>query len=223
MRRLVRIRVHWVWLLAACAAMATAVRAADGDPSDKARRDLLNVDRAAAQARYDQTVRECQRAFAVTDCVNRAKSERRAALDRVSREQAALDDAERKRRAEERQQRIAKKQAQQAQQAKQSQRSVDTRAAASAPPLQVRAPRQASSAASVPAKPARRAEPRTPEAAAAAEAEAAERAALSQQRRERAQAHEEAVRKRNAERAAQRPPAAPLPVPQASGAASAIR
>ena len=199
--------------------MATAVRAADGDPSDQARRDQLNTERAAAQARYDQTVRECERAFAVTDCVNQAKAERRTALDRMSREQAALDDAERKRRAEERRQRIAKKQAQQAQQ---SPRPVDTRGAASAP-LQVRAPRQASSAASAVAKPARRAEPRTPGAAAAAEAEAAERAALSQQRRERAQAHEEAVRKRNAERAAQRAPAAPLPVPQASGAASAIR
>jgi colicin import membrane protein len=198
---------QWGWLFAAWAAVATTARTADGDPADDtARRKQLDVDRAAAQARYERTVRECESHFVVTACVDQAKAERRMALDRVAREQAALDDAQRKRRAEERRQHIAQKQAQQA--------SAARGAAAPTPPLQVGTPRP--SLAGSTARPARRAEVRSSEAAAAAAAEAAHRAAQAQERREHAQAHEEAVRERNAERAAQRAPAAPLPAPGAS-------
>ncbi|HSB25103.1 MAG TPA: hypothetical protein VLE94_18535 [Burkholderiaceae bacterium] len=199
------------WLLVLGLVGAVAARAAEGDAvSDKAQREQLDVRRAAAEARYERTVRECERGFVVTSCVDKAKAERRATLDRISREQVALDDAQRKRRAEERRQRIAEKQAQQA-----------LRGSASAPGAEVLAPRAPSAPASS-ATPGRRFEQRTAEEEAAAQAEAARRAAQAQERRERAQAHAEAVRQRNAERAAQRPPAAPLPVPGAS-AASAIR
>jgi len=200
-----RFRVRTTCLVAV--SMATlAVRAADDVP-DKVRRDQLVGERAAVQARYEQAVRECQRGFVVTGCVNQAKAERRAALDRIAREQAVLDDVQRRQRAEERRLRIAQKQAAQAQ------RAAAASSAGSAPPAQLRAPR-ASPAASA-AKPGRRYEPRSADTAAAAASEAAERAAQSEQRRERAQAHEEAVRQRNAERAANRAPAAPLPVPSA--------
>ncbi|HET7525106.1 MAG TPA: hypothetical protein VFK10_04115 [Burkholderiaceae bacterium] len=212
---------HHGWTMAiamALALAAVAVRAADAEPpSDKARREQINAERAAAQARYEQAIAECERGFVVTSCVNQAKAERRAALDRLSREQMALDDAQRKRRAEQRRQQIAEKRAQQAQEA------AAARDAASSPAPQVRTPRQPAAPASG-AKAARRAEPHSSDAAAATAAEATERASDAQERRERAQAHEEAVRKRNAERAAQRPPAAPLPLPDAaSGPANGAR
>jgi|KBSSwiStaDraftv2_1062776.scaffolds.fasta_scaffold874516_1 hypothetical protein len=204
---------HAVWLVALWLAATLPTRADEADAADKAGREQLDAQRAAAQTRYDDAVRECERGFVVTACVNNAKAERRATLDRVAREQAALDDAQRRRRAEERRQRIAQKQAQQAAAA----------SAAASPEVQVRPPRPPL-AASAASKPARRFEPRSPAEAAAADAEAAERAAQAQERRERAQAHEEAVRRRNAERAAQRAPAAPLPAPDgASAAASALR
>jgi hypothetical protein len=176
--------------------------AAVGDEGQQ--RERMARDRAAAQSRYEQAVRACEAGFVVSGCIEKAKSERRATLDRLAREQATLDDAVRKRRAEERRQRIASKQ-----------HAAAARTAASAPEVQTRPPRPAASAASVP-RSARKAEPRSSEAAAAAEAEAAERSVQAQQRRERAQAHADTVRQRNAERALQKPPAAPLPVPSGS-------
>src|SRR5262245_38404159 len=196
--------------LAALALAAITVHADDAEPpSDKERREQINAERAATQARYEKAVAECERGFMVTSCVNQAKAERRTALDRLSREQMALDDAQRKRRADERRERIAQKKAAQAAASE----------AAASPPQAQRTPRQSAVPASG-AKAARRAEPRSSEAEAAAAAEAAERASDAQQRREKAQAHEEAVRKRNAERAAQRTPAAPLPVPDAQAASA---
>lgn len=179
--------------------------AADAPADDTQRRERLGAERAAAQARYEGAARECQSTFAVTGCMNQAKSERRSALDRIAREEASLDDAQRRRRAEERRQRIAQKQ-----------QAVSSRAAASAPDVRLRTPRQAAPSASTP-RPSRRAEPRSPAAEAAEAADAKRRAEQAQQRRERAAAHEEAVRQRNEkERASGKPPAAPLPVPPAS-------
>jgi len=199
-----------VWWLAVLALAATAAHAVDAEPpSDKERREQIDAERAATQARYERAVAECERGFVVTSCVNQAKAERRAALDRLSREQMALDDAQRKRRAEERRDRIAQKKAEAAQAA----------SGAASSPRTERIPRESAAAASG-AKAERRATPRSAEAAAAAASEAAERASDAQQRREKAQAHEEAVRTRNAERAAQRPPAAPLPVPGAPAAST---
>lgn len=191
----------------ACAAGLVALGAAAADtPADEVqRRERLAAERVAVQARYDTAVRECEKAFAVTGCMNRAKSERRSALDRIAREELSLDDAQRRRRADERRQRIAQKQ-----------QAAASRAAASAPDLRLRAPRQAAPAASAP-RPSRRAEPRTPEAAAAEAAEAKRRSEQAQKRRERAASHEQAVRERNEkERASGKTPAAPLPVPPAS-------
>jgi hypothetical protein len=198
----------WERCLLLCIACVAAwpAEAADGAADDAARRERLAAERAAAQVRYDDAVRGCQSVFAVTGCINQARAERRAALDRVSREQATLDDAARKRRTEERRQRIAQKQ-----------QAAAARAAASAPEVQLRAPRQAPAASGT--RPSRRAEPRSAEAAAAAEAAASQRQAQSAQRRERAKSHEQAVQRREAERNANRAPAAPLPVPSASAVA----
>jgi len=195
-----------VLLLCAACLVAPPAHALDPSADEVQRRERLGTERTAAQARYDAAARECESAFAVTGCVERARAQRRIALDRITREEAALDDAQRRRRAEERRQRIAQKQ-----------QAAAARAAASAPDVRLRAPRQVAPPASAP-RAARRAEPRSAEAEAAEAAAAKQRAAQAQQRRERAAAHEEAVRQRNQkERAEGKPPAAPLPVPQASG------
>ena len=195
---------RWILLTVAClGALCAGVARAQTD--DAQRRERLGSERAAAQARHDAAVRECEKAFAVTGCMDRAKSERRATLDRLAREEAALDDAQRRRRAEDRRQRIAQKQ-----------QAAASRAAASAPDVRLRAPRQLPPSASAP-RPSRRAEPRSPEVEATEAAEARRRAEQAQKRRERAAAHEEAVRQRNEqERAAGKVPAAPLPAPGAS-------
>lgn len=194
------------WMVAWCTVLlAVPAGAADPSAEEAQRRERLGVERAAAQTRYDAAARECQNAFAVTSCMNQAKSERRSALDRIAREEAALDDAQRRRRAEERRQRIAQKQ-----------QAAAARAAASAPDVRLRTPRQVAPPASAPGH-TRRAEPRSPETEAAEAAAAKRRVEQAQQRRERAAAHEEEVRQRNEkERAGGKPPAAPLPVPQAS-------
>jgi colicin import membrane protein len=192
-----------------CAACLPALPVWSVDPpaDEVQRRERLGTERAAAQARYEAAVRECERAFAVTGCVERARAERRVTFDRITKEEAMLDDAQRRRRAEERRQRIAQKQQEAA-----------ARAAASAPDMRSRQPRQIAPPASAP-RASHRAEPRSREAAAAEAAAAKQRAAQAQRRRERAAAHEEAVRQRNEkERAEGKPPAAPLPVPSASAA-----
>jgi colicin import membrane protein len=194
-------------LLFWCAAclVALPVFAADPPADETQRRERLAAERAVAQARYDTAVRECQTAFAITGCINQAKAGRRSALERITREEALLDDAQRRRRADERRQRIAQKQ-----------QAVAARAAASAPDVRLREPRQVAPPASGP-RPSRRIEPRSRETEAAEAAAAKHRVEQAQRRRERAAAHEEAVRQRNEkERAEGKPPAAPLPVPQAS-------
>jgi hypothetical protein len=194
-------------LFAGCAACLLALPMAVADvPAEEAqRRERLAAERSAAQARHDATVRECQAAFAVTGCIERAKAERRRVLDRISREEANLDDAQRRRRAEERRQRIAQKQ-----------HAAAVRAAASAPDVRLRPPRPMALPASA-VRPSKRAEPRSAAEEAAEAAAAKERAERAQRRRERAAAHQEAVRLRNEqERAQGKQPAAPLPVPPAS-------
>jgi hypothetical protein len=190
----------WACGLLGCLVAAPAF-GADATADDSQQRQRLAAERAVAQARFEATARECRSAFAVTGCLDQAKAERRRTLDRIARDETALDDAQRRRRAEERRQRIAAKQ-----------QAAAARAAASAPDVKLRAPRPDAPASSA-SRPSRRAEARTREEQAAEEAAARERAEQSQRRRERAAAHEEAVRQRNAERAARKPPAAPLPVP----------
>ncbi|MCW5659480.1 MAG: hypothetical protein KIT60_17400 [Burkholderiaceae bacterium] len=193
-------------LLVGCAlGLALPAGSADAPADEAPRRERLAAERAAAQARYDAAVRECQKAFAVTGCINEAKSERRGTLDRIAREEASLDDAQRRRRAEERRQRIAQKQ-----------QAAAARAAASAPDMRLREPREIAPVAGA-QRPSRRAEPRTPQEEAAEAAAARQRAERARLRRERAAAHEEAVRRRNQqEREDGKVPAAPLPVPKAS-------
>jgi colicin import membrane protein len=182
----------WRWLvLTMFAAPAFA-----GDGIDvAAQRERITHERAQAEANYHKEATRCAGQFSVTACVDRARSERRAAVERLDHERAVLDDMERKRRAAERMRRIQDKM-----------RAAETRSPPQvhAIPRSAKAGRAAASAAAPDAAPP----------ASSAPARAAE-AAYKQRKRE-AAAHREAVERRNAERAARRAPAAPLPAPSAA-------
>ena len=61
-----------VWIPVLAGLLACSVRAADEPAEEAQRRERLAAERAAAQSRYDAALRECQSAFAVTGCVDRA-------------------------------------------------------------------------------------------------------------------------------------------------------
>jgi hypothetical protein len=183
--------LHRIWP-ALLIGLATAAFA-EGDPAAiKNERARLTRERAAAEARFDAERRDCEQRFVVTACLDRAKAQRRATLDELARQRTVLDDIQRRERAAARQREVEKRQ-----------REAEVRAT-SAPGLStvVRPPREPA------ARPARASSAviadRRLEAAGQ---EAANREDHERRLRE-AQAHREAVERRNAERAARRPSAA---------------
>jgi hypothetical protein len=186
---------------------SAAVASADDAATQRAR---IERERAAIEARARAGERECAQRFAVSSCLARVREERREGLQRLDQQQALLDDAQRKRRAAERQARIMQRQQAQA-------RADEQRL----PPPSSRPVREAlmptPDGAQTEAVPATR--PRASAAAAREAAEAARRAEASQRRAKEVEAHRAAVERRNRERAARKPPAASLPVPAASSPA----
>lgn len=194
---------------------------------------VIRQEKHALEQAFEKQLAECQNRFAVSECVERARRQRRAAIKPLQDRELRLDDAERQRRAEARRQTLAEK---------------GRRAAEMppAPPTDLRAreptaphhaaPRASGSASgplSVPMDPAaleaaRRAAERQSEASAAAasRAKAAERADAASdagarveaaRRRAEAQAAIRArVARKEAERKAKGKAAVPLPVPAAS-------
>jgi colicin import membrane protein len=159
-----------------------------------AERARIATERATAEATLAQRERECSTRFVVTACVEEARTAYRATIASLRREQAVLDETERRQRAAERQQRLSAKED------------------AAVPPTP-RAPRvaraarpllQADDAASAPAPAARPDDKKSEEAA---------RAAAYAARIEAAQAHRAAVERRNAEREKKGKKAQPLPLP----------
>jgi colicin import membrane protein len=195
-------------LLMLAAASPSAVAAPQ---SDAAQRERIARDRAVIEREAQATQKLCAQQFAVTDCVDRAKAERRQRLRPLERELAALDDAQRKRRAAERLAQIQQRQASQA----------DVRPEVSVHKRKVAGGEQAGpvDAAAMAVEP----QPRSSAQAAQSEAEAAKRAAASAKRTEQANAHRRVVEQRNAERARQGAPASSLPVPPAPPAPEASR
>jgi len=88
--------------LALLAGTAGAAAAAD----ERAERERIARERAAVQSRYAQQEQACRGQFAVTACVDRARAERREAMDHLTEQERVLDEAQRKRRAAERLARI---------------------------------------------------------------------------------------------------------------------
>lgn len=211
------------WLVAGLLALAMPAPAEPGDADERQR---IAKERAAVDQRFQAAQQACEARFASTACLDQARAERRGALEQLRREQLLLDTAQRRQRAADRLRRIQDKQ-----------READARPPAA--PMVAASGVQSAAAPGLSrqgaARSARRAEPaasattprarvdRPPAAAApdAAERRAAKRA--DHDRRQAAfQAHREAVLRRNAERAARQPPAAPLPPRPGLPAASAV-
>lgn len=177
----------------------------------KAQRAQIDAARRQANVAYAERERRCQEQFVVTACVENARAERRRELDRLSREQAVVDEALRKQRAAERLQTLADKQ-----------RAARQRASEPVPPPRVllqkppRAAQGAASGASGPGAargerlgvlPADRSTP----------AERRDNKDAFQRRQQQAEEHRRQVEQRNAERAVRASkPASGLPTPAAS-------
>jgi hypothetical protein len=86
--------------------LAAPVLAAQDDTGERAR---IAAERTAAEATLAERERECSTRFVVTACVEEARSDYRATLDGLRRQQALLDEAERRQRAGERLDRLAAK------------------------------------------------------------------------------------------------------------------
>lgn len=71
------------------------------DEGSAAQRARIAAERGQAEATYQAQEKECYRKFAVTDCLNAAKAERRQVLADLRRQEISLNDAERKRKAAE--------------------------------------------------------------------------------------------------------------------------
>ncbi|WP_127996487.1 hypothetical protein [Piscinibacter defluvii] len=176
------------------------LHAAQPPGSDAQERARIAAERRAAESAYAEQVRECQGRFAVTPCIEEARAARREKLIVLRRQQALLDEAQRKQRAAERMATIRDKVS--AEESRQRQPAGEARAREA--PMRIVAPR-AGRAAVTPAAPA--------SAASAARSAAEERKRARYEARQReAQAHREDAQRRAAERAASgKKPSAPLP------------
>lgn len=211
------------WLLCGlCCAGASAQAQTPAGPAGE--RQRLAAERAAVEVRYVEREAACQQRFAVTDCVNDAKKERRDALAPLRRLGAAIDDAQRKQRAAQRREDVRRK----VDNAQTREREVVVREAPAAARLPAAAP--PAEAGSAPQRKAREATPKpaprrvtartAPELPTDAERRAREADAQARiaARKQAAQAHREAVENRNAQRALSGKQADPLPVPPARAA-----
>lgn len=188
-------------LLAALALAAwLPLQAAEPVGTDAQERARIAAERRAAETTYAEQVRECQGRFAVTPCIEEARAARREKMMALRRQQALLDEAQRKQRAAERMAAIRDKVT--AEEARQSQPASAARPREA--PMRIVAPR-AGKPVAAPASPA--------SAASAARSAAEERNRARYEARQReAQAHREDAQRRAAERAAAgKKPAAPLP------------
>jgi hypothetical protein len=82
---------------------------AQDDASVAAERARLKAGREKAEAEFRAQEQACYRKFAVNDCLSAARAKRRTAVDDLRRQEIALNDAERKRKAAERRQAIEDK------------------------------------------------------------------------------------------------------------------
>lgn len=201
--------------------------------SDEAfQRQRIDRERAQAEASFAQQEYVCSQRFAVTACLEAAKSERRAQLDGLRRQEEVLDANERRRRAGARLEVIRQKTeaeaALRAAHGASSARSTPAATAASATPPSSPVRTTAPPPADTPAPPTPAAAPTSPKAAAAdagrrraaAASAAAERAEATRNEREKALQAEKA---RTGPATSTRPSAAPLPPRPAIPPASAPR
>jgi hypothetical protein len=164
--------------------------------SDEAERAQIRQARDAVEMQHTQQQEACRKQFVVTPCLEKARADKNEKLKVLRAQEAELDDAVRRERAQAHALRMAEKA--QAAQARE----------ASKPPKPSKEPSAATPKAVKPAKPKASAPDRSAE-------EKRQREAFEARQRE-IQAHREEVEKRNVERAARKPPK-PLPVPASAG------
>lgn len=168
---------------------------------EAAERERIARERAEATARHERQQRECEQRFAVTACVEEARAEHRQTLMRLRRQEALLDQAQRRQRAAQRLAEIEQKTRQE--------RSAPAERAAlpGAEPRRPRAPAvatvRAAPAASAASAPDRGAE------------EARSRARFDARQREAVTRREAAEQRRIEREKSGKTPAAPLPDPAA--------
>ncbi|WP_428418977.1 hypothetical protein [Methylibium sp.] len=180
---------------------AASLSRGEAGASDTALRERLSTERRQVERDYAAQERECAQRFLVTACVDAAKVQRRDALKRLSTREAALDDAERTRRAAARQQHID---------AKLDRQVRDREERASAPLIPFEA---ASAAIRTPARTTARAPASIPPIDEAQRRADEQRSRTEYETRQRqVEARQRAAAQRQAQRAGSRkPPAAPLP------------
>ncbi len=178
-----------------------SVSRGEAGASDTALRERLSTERRQVERDYAAQERECTQRFLVTACVDAAKAQRRDALKRLSTREAALDDAERTRRAAARQQHID---------AKLERQMRDREERASAPLIPFDA---ASAAIRTPARTTARPPASIPPIDEAQRRADEQRSRTEYETRQRqVEARQQAAAQRQAQRAGSRkPPAAPLP------------
>jgi hypothetical protein len=89
----------WVVCLAGGVTLAAATTAATAATDDAAERKRIAAERAMVEQRFSAAQGVCQTRFMVTDCLDRARAERRQAVDQLQRQTLLLDDAKRRERA----------------------------------------------------------------------------------------------------------------------------
>jgi len=197
-----RRQLAWVALLSLSCWGAAA---ADGPGSASGERARIDAERRSVETRFSQAQAACQGRFMLTSCLDAARHERRLALDRLQRQQLAIDDIARRERAALRRQALQN-------------RSIDPprpSAPAQTPPAGPAGmlAREAAPAGSATAR-HRATLPSPSSAATPVSAAAAQRnQADFLKRQQEAQDHRDAVLERNAQQDARHPPAAGLPVP----------
>jgi len=196
------VRKAWLapMLLAALVAQAWGQAASMDDAAERSR---IAAERRAVQAGFESARAACEKRFVVTECLDAARADRRQALDRLQRQQVVLDEARRRARAAERQRDIETRAT-----------IADERDAQPLPPVRV-----AASGVQPPRRP-NHAAPTQAAASASADAQAQRRRVTFAQRQAAAREHQRAVDERNARQDAQHKPAAALPLPAPSSAAS---
>lgn len=188
---------------------------AQEDPGEAAQRARIAAERSQAQATFRDQEKACYRKFAVTDCLNAAKAQRRQVLADLRRQEISLNDAQRKRKAAEHLRSIEQRSSpDKQQQAEQRAKGLDQYREREALAAR-KAAERASAAASGPAKAAAKQEDvaRKQAEASANQSRRAEEAAQNVKRRNerlaQAQERKASLEKRLAER--RKPPADPLP------------
>jgi len=208
-------------------ALALLAAAAVHAQGDQAERERIKAERATIDARFAAQEKACRARFAVTDCVQQAQRERNAAVAELRRQERVLNDAERKRRAAERQQELdernsPEKRARDEERRRQAVIEQNERALRAAEKAQKKAEDEAQKAAKGPREAKAASGPQGPQGSARAPQapkshgptaeEAASNRAAYEARIRAAEEHNAQLRARNAKRS--KPAASGLPVPQ---------